>query len=182
MNEVIPSLKIGVMSLNDLASKIVVVNVSYVLQSTSMFAEVRGLIEKAQRNIGQSERAATNELYKIDTYFEEITLKKGQLEGKKTDKTTERNNIEIELVKVRQSVRSAEQAYQRSQREYRNALQRLEDAKQKKEEADKRRELGHGLLAIPIAGWIAGGLFIHQVTLYKSITTNSKGLRSFFMC
>ncbi|KAL2102286.1 hypothetical protein ACEWY4_001454 [Coilia grayii] len=157
---VIPSLKIGVKSFDDLASKVIVDNVSYILKSEAMFAEIRTLIEKAQRSIGLSERAATNELYKIDTYYEELTVKRGELESKSKAKTTERDNIEIELQQLRQTLRSANDSLEAAQREHRNALQRLENAKHQKAEADKRKEIGAGLLAIPVVGWIAGGILL----------------------
>lgn len=158
MDVVVPSLKIGVKALDDLASKVIVANVSYILQSEAMFADIRTLIEKAQRNIGLSERAATEELYKIDTYYEELTVKRGELESKSKAKTTERDNVEIELQQLRQTLRSAEDSLEAAQNEYRNALQRLQNARQQKAEADQRKEIGAGLLVIPVVGWIAGGL------------------------
>ena len=104
MDEAIPSLKRGVISFNELACKLLVTNVSYILKTQVMFEELRNIIEASQKSIGQSERAASSELYKIDTHYEELTVQKGVLEKKKRERKTERESLTIQLSQCRETL------------------------------------------------------------------------------
>lgn len=156
MDVVIPSLKTGVISFNNLASKLLVTNVSYILKGDARFAEIRRDIEAAQKSIDQSERAASAELRKIDTYYEELTVRKGDLTNKKTEKKKQRENLIIELNQCRQTLDACYQSLARAKGKASEANSNLQNARHKQEESMNLRDAGFGLLAIPVIGWIAG--------------------------
>ncbi|XP_063074020.1 uncharacterized protein LOC134464515 [Engraulis encrasicolus] len=158
MDIVIPALKIGMTSLNDLTSTIVVTDIKYILPSQPIFAEIRRLIDRAQRSIALSERAASNELYKIDTYFEELTFQRGMLEREGKAKAAEQKINEIRLSKLKETLKLATETMEASKQEHQNAVKRVEETKRKKEEAQENEKIGYILLIIPIIGWIIGGL------------------------
>lgn len=143
-------------SLNNLASKIIVTNVSFILKDDVRFAEIRSIIEAAQKSIGQSEKAAGAELYKISTYYEELTVKKGVLENKKKEKKIQRDNLNIELNQCWETLSLFKQSLERARGKAYEAHQRLQDARRKQNESRELTNAGYGLLAIPVIGWIAG--------------------------
>ena len=171
MDVVIPSLKRGVISFNELACKLLVTNVSYILKTQVMFEELRNIIEASQKSIGQSERAASSELYKIDTHYEELTVQKGVLEKKKRERKTQRDSLTIQLSQCKETLNAYSNSLERAKRLARDAQQRLQNQEHKKRESQKLRDAGYGLLALPIIGWIAGKMsslmspvcFIHKM-------------------
>ena len=171
MDEAIPSLKRGVISFNELACKLLVTNVSYILKTQVMFEELRNIIEASQKSIGQSERAASSELYKIDTHYEELTVQKGVLEKKKRERKTERESLTIQLSQCKETLNASYNSLERANRLARDAQHRLQSEEHKMRESQTLRDAGYGLLAIPIIGWIAGKMssvmspvcFIHKM-------------------
>ncbi|XP_063060232.1 uncharacterized protein LOC134453286 [Engraulis encrasicolus] len=143
MNAVIPSLKTGLTSLNDLAAKVIEAKVPHILRSGAKYADIRTSIVETQKHFGQSERAASSGLNSINAEYEVLTVRKGELESEIAAKEVERNNIGMQKQQATQSLRSAEQSLQASKREYAHALWRLRTAE---------RKMGDG--------WTAGGVSI----------------------
>ncbi|XP_072530058.1 uncharacterized protein [Salminus brasiliensis] len=156
-----PSLKKGIIALNDLTISLLDMDKDSVAKSDSKsFRKIRSAIISAKQNLEEAELAARRELQMVDECYENLMIRKGNL-----SRQHESTKARLQDLKHQQKSNKATLDVYRAGKE--TAMGRLREArdvlwhqKRKVEEAESLWEAGIGITVIPIFGWIAGPIMI----------------------
>uniref|UniRef100_A0AAY4ET87 Uncharacterized protein n=1 Tax=Denticeps clupeoides TaxID=299321 RepID=A0AAY4ET87_9TELE len=104
----------------------------------------------------KAEGEVSRELRKLDVETERLTAEQRDIEEQKKQREGEIETFKITLLSHKNSLEQYTQALETERRNLKTAKDTLEDMRQKRDHAQTVRDVGIGLFAIPIVGWIAG--------------------------
>ncbi|RXM94091.1 hypothetical protein EOD39_18379 [Acipenser ruthenus] len=122
--------------------------------------KIRKMIEEADQSMSKAETAAQCQLVMVDEEYLGLTREKGSLECERTNKTTEVKNLKTTLASRNTILENSRHALEIAKRERQNAQQNLDQERAKYQEEEIKRNIGIGLLFIPLIGPIVGGTMI----------------------
>lgn len=153
---VFPSLQSGIGAFNGLASTLLDTNTDIITKDTEQFRKIRSRIEEVKNNFSQSEEAASARLRQVDKLTESLTARWGDLERQQGEKNQRIENLKQELKSNRAILNMHQHSLYKAQVQMEQAQWRLQDLQCKMKEAEIIKNVGIGLVFIPVVGWIAG--------------------------
>ncbi|XP_029694881.1 uncharacterized protein isoform X3 [Takifugu rubripes] len=153
---VIVPLKSGLQSFNKVSEILLSVHADMVLPDTQTFHDIRRQILNMKRQLESSERIAAEELQDLDRQTEVLTADQGRLARLKQEKQLELDKLQKQLGSYRSSLETYKDALNTQRRNLESAKETLENMRKKRDEAETMRNVGLGLMVIPVAGWIVG--------------------------
>lgn len=109
-----------------------------------------------KQELEKSEQVAMQELQQLDGDTERLTAEQSYVEGQKRTKEAELEQIKTELNSHMSSLNTNRNALETYRRNLRSAEDTLAHMRRKRDKAETRRDIGIGLMFIPIVGTIAG--------------------------
>ncbi|XP_049460800.1 tropomyosin-like isoform X2 [Epinephelus fuscoguttatus] len=157
---VIGPLKSGLQSFNTVTDLLLSVNADIVYPGCQTFDEIRREIESMKQKLERSEQVAKQELLKLDGDTERLTAEQSWLAKEKQKREGELQNYRIELKSHQESLERNQEKLRQARCRVREAEETYDDMSRRRDEAQIKRDVGIGLMAIPILGWIAGSVLI----------------------
>ncbi|XP_049893651.1 tropomyosin alpha-4 chain-like [Epinephelus moara] len=157
---VIGPLKSGLESFNTVTDLLLSVNADIVLPGCQTFDEIRREIESMKQELERSEQVAKQELLKLDGDTERLTAEQSWLAKEKQKREGELQNYRIELKSHQESLERNQEKLRQARCRVREAEETYDNMSRRRDEAQIKRDVGIGLMAIPILGWIAGSVLI----------------------
>lgn len=149
-------LKSGLQSFTEVSEILLSVRADIVLSDSQTFHDIRGKIKNMKEKLQNSEKIAADKLQGLNRQTEVLTADQGRLARQKQEKCNELDRLQKQLDSYRCSLKSYRDALDTQRRNLESAEETLQRMRTKRDEAETMRNVGLGLLAIPIAGWIVG--------------------------
>lgn len=153
---VIGPLKSGLQSFNTVSQMLLKEETDYLLPDSQTFHEIRPEIENMKKGLERAEQVAMQELRRLDGDTERLTAEQNSLNWQKRTKEGELATFRTQLSSHISSLNSNRNALGTYRGNLRSAEETLASMKRKRDEAEKIRNIGIGLMFIPILGTIAG--------------------------
>uniref|UniRef100_A0A8C8DYK6 Uncharacterized protein n=1 Tax=Oryzias sinensis TaxID=183150 RepID=A0A8C8DYK6_9TELE len=128
-------------------------------------------IQDMKQHLEESEQIAVGELQPLDEEIESLTAEQSSLEEQKKRREGELKDLTLELGSLRSSLQSYNEALRTEKRNLQSAETTLCNMRRKRDEAETIRNVGVGLLLIPIVGLIPGKKFNME---YFSLITSKR--------
>ncbi|XP_018517648.1 uncharacterized protein LOC108873819 [Lates calcarifer] len=157
---VIGPLKRGLCSFNNVLEMLLSIDADIVLPGCPTFSDVRSEIVNMKQQMEESEQVATNKLHCLDEETERLTAEQSLLAEQKKQRESELENLKTQLESYRSSLESYTEALETERRNLRSAEDTLDGLRRKRDEAEIVRNVGIGIMFIPIVGWIAGSVMV----------------------
>ncbi|XP_049460802.1 uncharacterized protein LOC125906307 isoform X4 [Epinephelus fuscoguttatus] len=155
---VIGPLKSGLQSFNTVTDLLLSVNADIVYPGCQTFDEIRREFKRMKQKLERSEQVAKQELLKLDGDTERLTAEQSWLAKEKQKREGELQNYRIELKSHQESLERNQEKLRQARCRVREAEETYDKMKRRRDEAETARNVGIGLMVIPIAGWIAGSV------------------------
>ncbi|RVE64415.1 hypothetical protein OJAV_G00125540 [Oryzias javanicus] len=152
------SLMRGLRSLNSLSEMLLSTNADIILPGCQTFDDIRQEIEEMKQHLEESEQIAVRELQHLDQETESLTAEQSHLENQKKRREGELENLKLQLDSYRSSLKTYNEALRTEKNNLQSAERTLRDMRRKRDEAEKMRNVGIGLMFIPIIGLIPGAV------------------------
>lgn len=149
-------LKSGLQSFNEVSEILLRVRADIVLSDSQTFHDIRIKIKNMKEKLQNSERIAAVKLQDLNRQTEVLTADQGHLARQKQEKCNELDRLQKQLGSYRCSLKSYRDALNTQRRNLESAEETLQRMRTKRDKAETVRNVGLGMLAIPIAGWIVG--------------------------
>ncbi|XP_071314759.1 myosin-7-like [Trachinotus anak] len=153
---VIGPLKSGLQSFNNVSEMLLRINTDIVYPGCQTFHDVRLQIMNMKKQMEKSEQIAREELQHLDEETERLTAEQSNLAEQKKKKECELNDLKTQLDSHRSSLKSYRDALKTERRNLSSAEDTLSNMRQRRDNAETVRNVGIGLMFIPIVGWIPG--------------------------
>ncbi|XP_023806805.1 uncharacterized protein LOC101163858 isoform X2 [Oryzias latipes] len=148
----------GLQSLNKLSEMLLSMNSDIVLPGCQTFDNIRQEIQDMKQHLEESEQIAVGELQPLDEEIESLTAEQSSLEEQRKRREGELKDLTLELESLRSSLQSYNEALRTEKRNLQSAETTLCNMRRKRDEAETIRNVGVGLLLIPIVGLIPGAV------------------------
>lgn len=149
-------LKNGLQSFNEVLEILLHVRGDMVLPDSEDFHDIRKEMIYMKEELQRSEKIAADELQDLNRQTEVLTADQGQLARQKQEKLVELDRLQKQLDSYKSSLKSYRDALNTQRRNLESAEETLQSMRRKRDEAETMRNVGLGLMIIPIAGWIVG--------------------------
>lgn len=149
-------LKSGLQSFNKVSETLLSVGADVLLPDSQTFHDLRRQIVNMKEQIERSERIAAGELHNLDRQTEVLTAEQGRLARRKMEKELQICNLRQQLDSYNSSLESYMNALDTMRRNLEAAEETLNMMRRQRDEAEEMRDIGLGLLAIPVIGWVVG--------------------------
>uniref|UniRef100_A0A3B3HBF2 Uncharacterized protein n=1 Tax=Oryzias latipes TaxID=8090 RepID=A0A3B3HBF2_ORYLA len=146
-------------------------NSDIVLPGCQTFDNIRQEIQDMKQHLEESEQIAVGELQPLDEEIESLTAEQSSLEEQRKRREGELKDLTLELESLRSSLQSYNEALRTEKRNLQSAETTLCNMRRKRDEAETIRNVGVGLLLIPIVGLIPGKKFNME---YFSLITSKR--------
>lgn len=150
-------LKSSLQSFNEVSETLLSLGADVVLPDSQIFQDLRRQIVNMKEQMERSENIAAGELRNLDRQTEVLTAEQGRLARQKMEKELEISNRQQQLGSYQSTLQSYMNAMGTERRNLNVAEATLNRMRKKRDEAETMRNVGLGLLVIPVIGWIAGG-------------------------
>ncbi|XP_004085903.4 uncharacterized protein LOC101170404 [Oryzias latipes] len=160
LQAVIEPLETGLLSFNHLSEMVLSVDADIVSSECQTFDDIRREIEKIEKHFRESEQIADVELHRLDNKTESLTADHSNIMKKRKEQDAKLADLETCLDSYESSLKSYSEAQETEQRNLESAEQTLKEMEQNRDYATTIRNVGAGLFAIPIFGWIAGAVMV----------------------
>ncbi|XP_024121107.1 uncharacterized protein LOC112142085 [Oryzias melastigma] len=157
LRETGPLLK-GLHSLNTLSEMLLSINSDIVLPGCQTFDDIRQEIEEMKQHLEESEQIAVRELQHLDEETESLTAEQSHLENQKKRREGELEDLKLQLDSHRSTLKNYNEDLRTEQNNLRSAEATLRNMRRKRDEAERMRNVGIGLMFIPVVGWIPGAV------------------------
>ncbi|XP_058865749.1 uncharacterized protein LOC131707326 [Acipenser ruthenus] len=124
------------------------------------YKKIRSMIEEATQSVLKAETVSKYQLAKVDEKYLVLTTQKSYLEREQTNKITELTNLKTRLASHNENLVTSRHALEKAYQHEQTAQQDLDNARAKYCEEEQKRNIGIGLMFIPIIGPIIGGTMI----------------------
>ncbi|XP_035283614.1 uncharacterized protein LOC118232640 isoform X1 [Anguilla anguilla] len=121
---------------------------------------IQQVIRKGKASLDQADAAASAELSKVNEYTERLTSQKGQLSYQQTNKRKDLENLKSESQYIADCLESNRGALDTAQWSLNSARDTLDELESKQRESEIVRDVGIGIMFIPIIGTIAGAIMV----------------------
>ncbi|KAG5846171.1 hypothetical protein ANANG_G00146980 [Anguilla anguilla] len=121
---------------------------------------IQQVIRKGKASLDQADAAASAELSKVNEYTESLTAQKRQLSYEQSYKQTDLENLKSESQYIADCLESNRQALDTAQWSLNSARDTLDELERKQRESQTVRDVGIGIMFIPIIGTIAGAIMV----------------------
>uniref|UniRef100_A0A3P9KDK9 Uncharacterized protein n=1 Tax=Oryzias latipes TaxID=8090 RepID=A0A3P9KDK9_ORYLA len=158
LQTVMKPLEDGLLSFNRLSEMLLSINADIVTPGCQTFDDFRKEIKEMEHNLKESEQGASKELQDLDKKTETLTADKNDLERKRQDQDAELKKLKTSLDSYESTLKMYTESRETQLKNLDSAKQTLREMEGKIQEAQTIRDVGIGLMFIPIVGWIAGKL------------------------
>ncbi|XP_028828964.1 uncharacterized protein LOC114786195 [Denticeps clupeoides] len=159
-NNLFGLLKNGLQAFNNVSDMLLSVKADIVPAGSWIFNDIRQQIVNMKEWMEKAEGEVSRELRKLDVETERLTAEQRDIEEQKKQREGEIETFKITLLSHKNSLEQYTQALETERRNLKTAKDTLEDMRQKRDHAQTVRDVGIGLFAIPIVGWIAGAVMV----------------------
>ncbi|XP_035283617.1 uncharacterized protein LOC118232640 isoform X2 [Anguilla anguilla] len=121
---------------------------------------IQQVIRKGKASLDQADAAACAELSKVNEYTERLTSQKGQLSYQQTNKRKDLENLKSESQCIADCLESNRGALDTAQWSLNSVRDTLAELERKQSESETVRNVGIGIMFIPIIGTIAGAIMV----------------------
>ncbi|KAH1183326.1 hypothetical protein KIL84_004818 [Mauremys mutica] len=122
--------------------------------------KIRERIEAASREMSAAEEELGRQLELVDTTTEELVAKKKSLQDEQKEKKGNRERLRIQLDSCRGSEREAREMLERANRQLGEMQAELQRRRADADSNRLTRDIGIGLMFIPLLGTIAGSIMV----------------------
>lgn len=150
-------LKQGVGSIDSLTMFLLTADKDHMEQD---YKKIRSMIEEATQSMSKAETASKYQLAKVDEKYLVLTTEKSNLERDQTNKKTELNNLKTSLASHNENLENSRRALEVANQHKETAQRDLDNARAWYRQEEEKRNIGIGLMFIPIIGTIIGGTMI----------------------
>ncbi|XP_036066930.1 uncharacterized protein LOC118598376 [Oryzias melastigma] len=150
----------GLLSFNRLTEMILSIDADIVTPGCQTFDDFRQEVHKMKIYFNESEQIAGKELKQLDEKTVALTADQGILRQKKEKQKERLQNLKTLLTSHESSLKRYTQDRDAAQRNLVSAKQDLKEMEGRRDNAQTVRDVGIGLFAIPIFGWIAGATMV----------------------
>ncbi|KAF5890075.1 cancer-associated 1 protein-like isoform X2 [Clarias magur] len=155
-------LKDGVSSLNRVYETLIEANDPVTGQCFN-YDYIRQQAVQAHQHLERSGHIASSGLKSLDEDLARLLQDEGKLEQEQRRAETHLANLRAQQVSNESLQRSAQGALERAEKHLDSTKQDIQSQKRKKRRAKILRGVGMGLLAAPVAGWVAGAALVTDV-------------------
>ena len=153
---VVGPLKSGLHSLNNVLDMLLSVNADIVLPGCQTFNDIRHQIENMKQQMKKSELVAGEELQRLDGETVRLMAEQSDLANQRKQSESELEKCKTQLESHRSSLKSYIQALDTEYLALESAEDTLDHQRRRRDKAKTARNVGIGLMFIPIVGTIAG--------------------------
>ena len=153
---VIVPLKSGLQSFNQVSEILLRHGEDTILPHGQTFHDIRVRIVNAKQQLERSESIAACELAALDRQTELLTAEQGQLATQKKQKELELDQLWTQLRSNKSTLDNLRDVLSARRRNLDAAEETLGSMRRRQHEAEVKRDVGIGLLFVPIVGLIAG--------------------------
>ncbi|TSX99896.1 hypothetical protein Baya_13948 [Bagarius yarrelli] len=162
---VVVPLKDAICSLNEVYQALSKADVDPLTGQCSNYDYIRQQIVEAHQHLEQSERAASSGLESLNRNLESLVEDEGKLEREMNETQQTLENLRTEQTSNEELLREANESVLLAGKHLDSANQTLQDQENRKHHAEVIKDVGAGLLVIPIIGWISAMMIDGAVEL-----------------
>ncbi|XP_039609860.1 uncharacterized protein LOC120529790 [Polypterus senegalus] len=122
--------------------------------------KIRKSILDAEKTLSQSEMSAMGQLEKLDDKCENLICEKKRLETEEKEKREELFSTQKKLQHLEEMLKSTKESLDQANRNLTSAQKNVESARRTAREQQTVRDVGIGIMFIPIVGLIAGSIMV----------------------
>ena len=146
----------GLQSFNDVSEILLRVRADVVLPDSQTFRDIRRRVVHMKQQMKRSENIAAGELETLNRQTELLTAEQSRLARQKKEKELQLDLLQKKLGSYTSTLGNYEEALGTQRRNLESAEEILKSMKKRREDAELMRNVGLGLMLIPVAGWIVG--------------------------
>ncbi|KAF5890073.1 cancer-associated 1 protein-like isoform X2 [Clarias magur] len=154
---VIVPLTDGVSSLNRVYEALIKPDVDPVTGQRSNYDYIREQIVQAHQHLERSEHVVSSGLKSLDENLARLIQDQGKLENDKRRTETHLANLTTQQASNQSLKVHFQGAVEQAGRNLESINKRIQTQKRRRRQGKLLRGIGVGLLAVPVAGWVAGG-------------------------
>lgn len=153
---VIGPLTSGLQSFNTVSEMLLNEKTGLLLPECQTFREIRLAIENMKLELEKAEQVAMTELRQLDGETESLTAQQSRLAQQKKQRERKLADLNKELNSNKFLLNKSTGVLQEAKNRQRSAEETLQNLRQRGNKGRTLQNVGAGVLAIPIFGWIAG--------------------------
>ncbi|RVE59352.1 hypothetical protein OJAV_G00187470 [Oryzias javanicus] len=160
LQAVLEPLENGLLSFNRLSEMLLSMNADIIYRRCQTFDDFRQEVQKMEKHLNESEQRAGEELEQLDEKTETLTVDKFNLERKRKQQEAELARLKTCVDSHKSTLKHCTEARDAEKRNLESAKKTLKEMEDRVDHAETVGNVGLALFAVPIFGWIAGGIMV----------------------